>query len=183
MQKTFVALFALGLLAAAPFAQAAGAERIGLVDPQAVLAQSKSGQAAQAQMKAFGAQQKAALKAEEAKLRQEQEALKKNASIQTAAAQKAAQAKFQKDVQAYQDDLQKRQQAMQQKSEELIKPLQAELYNVIQDYAEHHGYDLILNKGAAIYNVDSIDLTDEILAAFKKAEAKSAASTSGSSSK
>lgn len=180
MQKTFVALFALGLLAAAPFARAATTERIGLVDYQAVLAQSQSGQAAQAQMKAFRTQQETALKKEQAKLNQEQEALKKNASIETATSQKAAREKFQKDVQAYQEDLQKRQQAMQQKSEELLKPLQAKLYNVIKAYAVSHGYDLILDKGAAIYNVDSIDLTDKILAAFKKAEAKTAPSASGS---
>ena len=175
MQKTFIALFALGLLAAAPFAQAAGTDRIGVVDAQSILAQSEAGKAVQAQLKAFGAQQAAALKSQEAKLKKEHDAIEKNASIQTEAAQKQAQAEFQKKFQAYQADAQKRQQAFDKKREELITPLQAKLFNVIHDYAVRNGYELILDKGAAIYNKDSLDLTDQILKAFEKTEAQAAA--------
>ncbi|MGH8225079.1 MAG: OmpH family outer membrane protein [Gammaproteobacteria bacterium] len=176
MQKMLVPLFALGLLAAAPFAHAAAStDRIGLVDVQAIIVQSSAGKAAHAQMEAFRAQQEAIMKKKGEKLQQEHDAIEKNASIQTDAAQKEAQAQFQKEVQAFQAEGQKRQQELQKKSQALLQPIQAKLFNVIQVYAQQHGYGMILDKSVAIYNEDSLDLTDEISAAFKKAEASASA--------
>lgn len=172
MYKTFTIFFALGLLISAPLAQAASA-RVGVVDVQEVLAKSDAGKAAQAEMQAYGKKQKAELQQKRSSLEKEHDTLQKNASIQTEAAQKKAMQKFQTDVQAFQKDAQKRQQAFSKKRQQVLQPLQAKLYDVIQNYASRHGYDLIVDKQAAIYNKDSLDVTGAVLRAFNAAEAKS----------
>lgn len=171
MVKTFTFLFALGLLIAAPLAQAASGQ-IGVVDVQQILAKSPAAQAAKAELKAYGEKQKASLKKQGTALKKEHDDIQKNAAIQTKAAQKKAMEKFQGDYQDFQKEVQKKQQAFAKKRAAVLQPLQAKLYDVIQNYASHHGYELVLDKSAAIYSADSVNLTDVILKAFNAAEAK-----------
>ena len=169
MRRIFAAFLAAGLVAAAPFAHAAGT-KVGLVDWQSVLQQSKAGQEVQQQMQAFGKRLQAEDQKAQQKLRTEQQQLKKNSSIETKASQKKAEGKFRKDVQAYRQASQQRQQKFQKKRASLLGPLQASLENVIQKYAKQHGYELILDKSTAVYNEDSMDITSAILKAFNAAQ-------------
>ncbi len=171
MVKTFTLLFVLGMLIAAPLAQAASG-KIGVVDVQQILAKSPAAQAAKAQLKAYGEKQQAALKKRSAALKKEHDDIQKNAAIQTKTAQKKAMEKFKSDYQDFQQDVQKRQQAFAKKRAAILQPLQAKLYGVIKNYASSHGYELILDKSAAIYSADSVDLTAVVLKAFNAAEAK-----------
>jgi outer membrane protein len=170
MYKTVTVFLALGLLAAAPLALAANG-KLGVVDPEAVLAKSDAGQAAQAQMKAYSKKQRASLEAQQKKLKGERDKLQKNASIQSDAAKKQAQQTFQQHAQAFQKKVQNGQQAVQKKRKELLQPLEAKLHDVIVSYASRHGYEMILDKRAAIYNKKGADLTNAILKAFNAAEA------------
>ncbi|MGH8272970.1 MAG: OmpH family outer membrane protein [Gammaproteobacteria bacterium] len=171
MVKTFTFLCALGLLIAAPLAQAASG-KVGVVDVQQILAKSPAAQAAKAQLKAYGEKQQAILKKRSDAVKKEHDDIQKNAAIQTKAAQKKAMQKFQSDYQNFQQEVQTKQQAFGKKRAQILQPLQAKLYDVIQNYATHHGYELVLDKSAAIYSTDSVDLTDAVLKAFNAAEAK-----------
>ncbi|MGH8274415.1 MAG: OmpH family outer membrane protein [Gammaproteobacteria bacterium] len=174
MYKSFTIIFALGLLISVPFVQAQAASgRIGVVDVQGVLAKSAAGKAVQAELQAYGKKEQATLEQKQAALKKEHDTLQKNASIQTKAAQQKAMGKFQSEVQAFQKDAQKREQAFTKKRQQMLQPLQAKLYDVIQNYAVRHGYDMILDKNAAIYNNSSLDVTSAVLKAFNAAEAKS----------
>lgn len=172
MYKTVTVFLALGLLVAAPLALAANG-KLGVVDAEAVLAKSDAGQAAQAEMKAFSKKQRTSLQAQQKKLKSERDTLQKNASIQSDAAKKQAQQTFQKHAQAFQQKVQKGQQAVQKKRRELLQPLEAKLHDIIVSYATRHGYEMILDKRAAIYYEKGTDLTDAILKAFNTAEASS----------
>jgi outer membrane protein len=171
MYKTLTFIFALGLLIAAPLAQAASG-RVGVVDVQQVLAKSHAGQAAQTKVRAYGKKQQAWAKHEQTKLKKEHDTIEKNASIQTKTAQQKAMKTFQGHVQAYQTEGQKRQQAFQKERQKVLQPLQSELYTVIRNYASRHGYTLILDKSATIYSKSGADVTTAILKAFNAAEAK-----------
>ena len=121
-------------------------------------------------MQSFGKRLQAADQKQQAQLRKEQQQLKKNASIETKASQKQAETKFQHDVQAYQKASRQREKEFAQKRASLLQPLQASLENVISKYAKEHGYDLVLDGSAAIYNANDMDLTSRILKAFNKAQ-------------
>ncbi len=169
--RRFLALaLALGLVATPLLASAAGNGKVGVLNVGQVLAQSKAGKEVQKELQAFGNQQRAALEKERSKLEKEQKQLKSNASIETKAAQKAAQERFGKDVKAFQEDAQKRRQAFDKKRASFVQPLQAKLQEVVADYAKRHGYDLIVDDSVAIYNADGIDVTNAILKAFNAAQ-------------
>ncbi len=169
--RKFVFVLAVAILMAAPAALAAG-EKIGVVNPGAVLEASAAGKTAMKQLKAFGRQQRQALKKAQKLLKTEQETLKKNIGIETKAVQERAIKRFQKHVQAFQERYQKSQEAFAKKRQALLQPLQAKLYDAIRSYAKRHGYVLILNKQAAIYNASAVDLTQPILRAFEAGAGK-----------
>src|SRR5690625_3209095 len=123
MYKTLTVFLALGLLAAAPLAQAVSG-KIGAVAPEAILAKSGVGQAAQTQMKAFSKKQRAALNEQQEKLKSERDTMEKNASIQSDAARKAAKKTFQEHAQAFQKKVQAGQQSVAKKRQELLQPIQ-----------------------------------------------------------
>ncbi|MGH8427586.1 MAG: OmpH family outer membrane protein [Gammaproteobacteria bacterium] len=172
MHKALIGLFALGLVAAAPLAQASGTGKVGVVDADSILAQSDAGKTAAAKLKSIGDQHSSELQKKQDALQKEHDTIQKNASVETQAAQDAAQQKFQTEVQAFQQEVQQSQQDFQKQRQALLAPLQAKLYDVIQSYAKSNGYDLILDKGAAIYNNDSMDVTAAILKDFNAAEAQ-----------
>ncbi|HEX5314970.1 MAG TPA: OmpH family outer membrane protein, partial [Gammaproteobacteria bacterium] len=151
--------------------------KVGIVDPEAVLAQSDAGQAAQAKLKAEGEQHQKDAQQKQDSLKKEQDALQKNASVETQTAQQQAQQKFQADVAAYQKWAQDTQQDFSQEQQKVLQPLQATLYDVIQSYGKDNGYDLILDKSAAIYAAGGMDVTSAILKAFNAAEAHSSSSS------
>lgn len=172
MYKTFTVFLALGFLALAPLAAQAASGKIGVVNVEAVLSKSDAGQAAQSKMQAFKKKQRATLEQDQKKLKSERDTLQKNASIQSEAAQKQAQKKFQTHMQAFQTKMQKSRRAMAKKSQELLQPLKATLHDVIAKYAARHGFDMVLDKRAAIYYKDGLDLTDKILEKFNAVTAK-----------
>lgn len=182
MRKPFSSFLLIGLLAAmAPLAQAAGSGKVGVIDAQSVLAQSTAGKEVQAQVKAYYDKQHQWAQDQQAKLQKEQNDLQKNQGVMGADAVKKQQAQLQQDYQAYQQEYQKRQQEFQQYQQSRLQPLQASLYDVVQKYAKQNGYDLVLDKGAVVYNDDALDITDAVLKAFNAAQPHAPAPATGSS--
>lgn len=165
------ALFLVLALGVAPLAMAAGnSTKVGILDWQSVLQQSKAGQEVQQQIQAYGNQLKAKMGPEQDKLKKEQEEMQKNAKIESKAEQEKAAKTFQQHYQSYQQDAQKAQQSFRQKQASLMMPLKASLDDVVQAYAKAHGFDLILDAQTAVYNAPSLDITDQVLKAFNKAQ-------------
>ena len=104
------------------------------------------------------------------KLKKEEQDLQKNAKIETAAQQKKTRQAFQMDIRLYQQEARKARKSFGKKRASLLVPLQAKLNDVVTAYAKKHGYSLILDSQAAIYNVPSLNVTDAILKAFNKAQ-------------
>lgn len=148
----------------------AAGNKVGLIDLQKVITKSTAGQEVMQELKGFGTQLQAKMGSKQDKLKKEQQELEKNAKIETQAQQKKAQETFKSHVQAYQQQAQQAQQSFQQKRASLMVPLQAKLDDVVTAYAKQHGYDLILDSQAAVYNAPGLDVTDAILKAFNKAQ-------------
>lgn len=170
MRRFSVAFLALALaLVAGPAAMAAG-NKVGTIDMQKVLAKSTAGQEVMQELKGFGTELQAKMNSRQDKLKKEQQELQKNAKIETQAQQKKAQDTFETHVQAYQQERQKAQQSFAQKRASLMVPLQAKLEDVVTAYAKQHGFDMIIDSQAVIYNAPGLDVTDAIVKDFNKAQ-------------
>ncbi|MGH8128634.1 MAG: OmpH family outer membrane protein [Gammaproteobacteria bacterium] len=171
MMRRFSAAILVLAFAAAPVAMAAGnSTKVGLIDVQQVLAKSSAGQEVMQQIQGFGKQLQAKMGAKQDKLKKERDDIEKNAKIESKAQQEKAQQTFQTHVQSYQKQAQNARQSFNQKRASYMVPLQAKLNDVITAYAKRHGYDLILDSQAAVYNTPGMDITDAILKAFNKAQ-------------
>ncbi len=170
--RRFSVAFLVLVFAAAPAALASGSggTKVGLLNLQRVMTRSTAGQEAIQQIQGFGKQLQARMSPRQDKLKKEEQALQKNAKIETTAQQKKAVQTFQAHVKAYQQAARKARLSFGKKRASLMVPLQARLNDVVTAYAKKHGYNLILDSQAAIYNVPSLNITAAILKAFNKAQ-------------
>ncbi len=54
---------------------------------------------------------------------------------------------------------------------ELIQPIQARVFSIIESFSQQHGYDLVLDSASnpsILYNSSKVDFTDAIIEALKK---------------
>lgn len=171
MRRLSAATFLIFALAAAPLALAASHNtKVGVIDPQSVLQRSHAGQEVMQQIRAYGKQLQSQMGPEKDKLQKEEQDLQRNAKIESKAQQKKAQATFQGHVKAYQTKAQQARKSFQEKRAALMIPLQAKLQDVVSKYAKEHGFGLVLDSQAAIYNASGLDITDAVLKAFNKAQ-------------
>ncbi len=171
MRRLSAATFFILALASAPLALAAGnATKVGVIDVNSVLQQSKAGQEVMQQIKAYANQLQSQMGPEQDKLKKEEQDLQRNAKIESKAQQKKAQETFQSHIKAYQAKAQKARKSFQEKRASLMIPLQAKLHDVVTAYAKEHGFGLVLDEQAAIYNASDLDISDAVLKAFNKAQ-------------
>lgn len=171
MRRVSAATFFILALAAAPLALAAGnSTKVGVINAQSVLQRSHAGQEVMDQIKTYAKHLQAQMGPEQAKLKKEEEDLQRNAKIESKAQQKKAQETFQGHIKAYQTKAQQARKSFQEKRAALMIPLQAKLQDVVSKYAKAHGFGLIIDDQAAIYNASDLDITDAVLKAFNKAQ-------------
>jgi len=170
--RRFSVAFLVLVFAAAPVALAAGSggTKVGLLNLQRVMTKSTAGREAIQQIQGFGKQLQARMNSRQDELKKEEQDLQKNAKIETAAQQKKARKTFRVHLQSFQQAAKKARKSFGEKRVSLMVPLQAKLNDVVTAYANKHGYNLILDSQAAIYNVPSLNITAAILKAFNKAQ-------------
>jgi outer membrane protein len=165
---------AMILLAAGPAATAA-TPKIGVVDIQAVIANSNAGQSAQKKLKSLVSQKRKEIGARRKKLVAIKKAVDSNAKKKGAKARKRRKKllnEYRKALNEYQQDLSMNQQDLDAQKQSLLSPIQKRLGKVLNEYAKDHDYNIILNKdvGGALYATSTYDITTEVTEAMDKAE-------------
>lgn len=94
------------------------------------------------------------------------------ASLSAASRQQQEALILQKEQEAtkYQQDIFGAEGTLMKKRIELIQPIQKRVFEVIENYAKEHGYDMVLdaaNNATLLYNSTSIDHTQQIIDALK----------------
>lgn len=162
-----VSLFLLGVPAVSV---AEAALKVGFVDLQQVLTQTKRGQEARAKMQAEVSQRQREIDAQREEIEKMEAELQKQSSVLTAAARREREEAIQRKkrdlqltIEDYQRDLAKRQ-------NELLNELLSELVAVVQEYGKEKGYTLILERrqGGVLYSGEGVDITKEIIKRFDK---------------
>jgi outer membrane protein len=168
--KRVISKFWIGVIAAggALAALPAWAElKIGVVDPQLLLAESPQGKAASESMRAEFAPRQRTLQAQEQALKAKQEKLQKDGATMT----DDQRVRAEKELRDAARDLERARgefndDATAKRNEEMSR-LQKTLGEEVRTYAKAQNYDLILTGETVVYAAPSYDITPAILAALQ----------------
>ena len=150
--------------------QAADVVKIGLVDFQKVLDNSTAGKAAQAEINKKGE----TMEAEIRKMGEEVEALKNNLEREALVMSREAKEEKERELRIKISDLRvlqnRHMQTFQETERELVQKIQKEVMDLVREIGAKEGYQLILERreSGAVYFINSMDITDQIIAAYNK---------------
>ncbi len=160
---------ALGLMALALVLGAAplGAveQKIGVVDMQRALNECDAGKRAKDQVKAKFERSQNQLK----KQREDLDRLKEDYERKATVLKDEERRNLEKDLESRGLEFKRKyedfQRDLKETDAELTKSIVEELYELVRDYGEKHGYTLVLeaSSGALLYNDKTVDVTDEIV--------------------
>lgn len=164
MKRFVVSLFALMLLATPALAE----NKIGYVDLQKALNQSKAGVAAKQEISEQVKKYEAEFKTKQDDLLKLKDELEKQAVLLSDSAKAQKERDYQqnvKELQRFQKDVKDE---LQQRDSAATKRILNELFDIMQEIGKDGGYTLILEKsqGSVIYADSSIDLTEELIKAY-----------------
>jgi len=138
-----------------------------VVDVARVLEQSTQADAARKKLQDEFSPREATLIDEQKKIRKLEEQLVRDGAIMS----ESERSKLERKVIAMKRDAKRNQDEFREdlnfKRTEILENLQRDLITTIQDYAKKQGYDMLLAEGV-IYASDSVNITEEVLAALKK---------------
>jgi outer membrane protein len=166
------------LLASLSTAEAAEAFKMGVVDPQAVLEKSKAGKKALDGLKEYVSTRQKLLSGDEEELRSTEKTLKEQIVKLSDTEKKEKETQFRAKVQDYQKRAQEFNQELQGKQKELVDDYMKKIASATKTVAEKGGFSLVVDKGSeqtvkiVIYNKDTIDLTDQVIKEFDRANSK-----------
>ena len=162
-----MAVWIVAALGAAATVPAWADAKIGVVDPQRLLAESPQGKAMMDSMRAEFAPRERTLQAQGQALKAKQDTLQKNAATMTEEQRIRAEKDlrdgerdFERARGEYQDDVTAR------RNEEMSR-LQRTLVEEVQTYAKAQNFDLVLAGDTALYVNNSLDITPAILTALQ----------------
>lgn len=163
MNKIFLLITAALLLAAPAFAQ-----KIGYVDLQRALNQSKAGIAAKQQMTEQVQKYEAEFKTKQDDVLRMKADLEKQASLLSDTARAEREREYQRrvtELQRFQKDIQEE---LQLKDTEYTSRIINELFDVLQKIGAEQGYTMIIekNEGAIVYADPAVDVTNALIEAY-----------------
>lgn len=155
--------------------QASDMPRVGVVNIQQVIANSHRGQDATAKLSALSKKVNGDVRDQYNKV------MVVKQQLQKADSKSADYAKLQKNFQDSAAEFQQyrdaQQQNLEERRQELVKPIEQELQQVLVTFAKDHHYDILLNQGAgALYSSDKYDVTTQVTEAMDKDWAEQQAS-------
>jgi outer membrane protein len=166
-----LALAFVSPLAVSMPARAEDGVKIATVDMQHALQTVDAGKKAKAQLEKEFNSKKKELQNEEAAIKKMGEAFKKQAAVMNEEARGKKQAEIQERIMKFQETTGRSQSEIQQKERDLTAPIIGKLRNVISELAKSKGYTVVLekNENTVLYSQEKDDLTEQVVAAFNKA--------------
>ena len=168
MKQTRMLLLALAamfcLTATAP-SHAADSAKVGVVDLQRCLNDTKLGKQFKAEFTAEAEQLKADLESEEGELKALREEIEKQGLVLSETARKEREATYGKRLDAFKERFKESQQALQRKDQELTRKVLKGLQGIIAEMGDTGGYTLVVEKQEAgvIFMSQASDITDEVI--------------------
>lgn len=160
-------VFAIVLVCGAP---ALAVElKIGVIEPQKVLDQTKSGKKIKDSLQEYVKTRQKLIDMEEEELKKMEEDLVKQGAVLSAEAKKEKEEKFRQKMVEYQRKVQQLNQEVQARKKETLDEFNKGLEQVIRGIADREKITLVVEKGdngagaLIIYSHPSLDLTDRVI--------------------
>lgn len=154
-------------LLAAPVVQAADI-KIGVIDFQRVLRESKGGQAAKVKIEKKGKSYEATLKGEAEEL----EKLKKKLEAESLVMNEKAKSEKERDFRIKVMDFKEMQKNYAEEFKkfegQIIQQVQKEVFALVEQIGKKGGYTLIVERSASLYYTESIDITDQLIRLYNQ---------------
>ena len=160
-----IAITAVLCLAVAVVSHAAEAAKVGVVNLQRCLNESKLGKQFKVEFTSEAEQLKADLENEEAELKALREEIEKQGLVLSETAKKEREATYNNRLDAFKGRFKESQQALQRKDQELTRKVLKGLQGIIGKIGDSGGYTLIVEKQEAgvIFMAQASDITDEVI--------------------
>ncbi len=169
--KRFYAFFIVSLVAFAPATSMA--LKIGTVDLQKALQESKKGKAAKSNLEKEFEARKKKIDAEQDSIRKESEDFQKKSMVLSEKARAEKGMQLQARMGAWQELVQKSQGEIQQKEVEMTKPIIEGLRELTNDLAKKKDVELVYEANAGLlYAKDRVDLTPDLIKAYDEKNPK-----------
>jgi outer membrane protein len=155
-------------------AQAADAQKIGVMDQQVVMERSKAGKSALDEIKQYSATRQKIIDADEQELKDLERTLQESISKLGEAEKQEKQEQFRGKVEAYQRRLQEFNREVQQKQRDMVREYSKRIGDAAQIVAQKEGYVAIFDKGnealvrIVLYHHPGLDVTDLIVKEFDR---------------
>jgi outer membrane protein len=162
---------ALVALFAVPRPGRAADAKIGVVDLQRCLNESKTGKKYKADFTGEAEKLKGELEKEEQSLKAMRDELEKQGTVLSETARAEKEKSYKERVDAFKEKFQQSQQTLQRRDQELTRRILKDLQGIIRDLGGSGAYDLIVEKGegGVLYAPAAADLTDEVVRRYDKA--------------
>lgn len=144
--------------------------KIGFVDMQKAIQETKEGKAAKKKLEAEFNKKKKELEKKEAGLKKMVEDLEKKALALSDEVKAKKQREFQMEMQKHQQHVAKSQMDIQKKERELTTPILKKMEKIISKIAKDDGFTVILEKSEqlVLFAKKEIDLTDRVVKEYNK---------------
>lgn len=157
----------------APAAARAEGQKIGWIDAQKILDESKAGKAIKSRVEAYRDSRQAVIDTEEKELKELESKLEQQMTLLTDDARRTKQAEFKDRLDQYQKKVLELTQELQDKKVELLTEFNDQLSTALGKVATKGGYDFIFDHGgesALVFGNKAYDLTDQVLAEIDAAK-------------
>ncbi len=144
--------------------------KIGYVDMQKAITETKNGKKAFKKLKSFQALKQKELDKKKASMEKESAELKKKFDVYSDEKKMQVQQDFQKKAIAAEQYFRESQAELQKKEKDLLEPVIKGLRESISKFAEEKNYVMIFEKNgsALLFATKSLDLTSQIVKAYEK---------------
>ncbi|MBH0177319.1 MAG: OmpH family outer membrane protein [Nitrospira sp.] len=155
-------------------AQATDAQKIGVMDQQAVMERSKAGKSALDEFKQYSATREKIIDADAQELKDLERTLQESLSKLSEADKQEKQEQFRGKVEAYQRRLQDFNREVQQKQRDMVGEYSKRIGEAAQIVAQKEGYVAIFDKGneallrIVLYHHPGLDVTDLVVKEFDR---------------
>lgn len=170
-QAVIVAVIAMGLLLGT-VAGAADTQKIGVVDSQKVLDQSKAGKRAKGLMDDYLKSRQKVVDLDEQELKRLEEKITVQGAALTLEARRELQQDYQRKLEQYQRRVVELNREVQAKKNEVLREFNKGMEGIVKQIAQKDGYALILdqngNNGPVLFHQGPMDLTDQVIKAYDK---------------
>ncbi|MCF8109882.1 MAG: OmpH family outer membrane protein [Desulfobacteraceae bacterium] len=162
MMKVFGAILVSMTLAGAS-ASAADVARIGIIDFQKVLRESEAGKSVQREIQKEGQEMEADLQKLAREIEELDKQLSRDSMVMDQDKRRERQQELEDKKRSFQSKRGEYQSRLREMESELVGKLQDEIFSIAEEIGREEGYLLIIERSAAIYYPDSIDITDKVI--------------------